>query len=75
MDDNSKCGNCFYWMPYDGRRDGQCHRYSPKTILIVKNEEHQFLTDWPETIEDDFCGEHKSGTPRAGLRSKDGPAR
>jgi hypothetical protein len=62
MDKNCKCANCLYWKTDEKGNIGECHRYAPRpadTSLVKK-------LDWPNTMDEDFCGEFVEGKPSAG---------
>ena len=52
-----KCKDCKFWV-YTGNGEGECHLKAP-TIQVVSI---GVKTVWPETIDEEFCGEwEKSG--------------
>jgi hypothetical protein len=68
MDDNNKCGNCFYWKRKGSTMTGKCHRHAPRRI---PTKDSGYVNDWALTNEDDFCGEFSPGSP--GIRKADKP--
>ena len=64
-----KCGECIFWERWGTERGG-CHRLPPHTDFEVSGREVQFerlqitITKshnpiWPNTAQDDWCGEFK----------------
>lgn len=51
---SQSCASCYF------RKTGtnECHRYAPRPNLTY-NSPLVGLTDWPETEENDWCGEWK----------------
>jgi hypothetical protein len=61
------CGSCAYWDPLSINEGdlGYCRRHAP---LVGKMRNETFQTVWPETFDDDWCGEHqarRAATPAA----------
>ncbi len=47
------CKTCLYWCEYEEDTDfGQCRRYPPALY------DDEALQDFPETVDDKWCGEH-----------------
>lgn len=46
------CESCAFWMPVGERQPGvgECHRHAPRF--------GQANSDWPLTMNYDFCGDH-----------------
>lgn len=63
MSSYSKCVCCAYW--YCEKKDGkygEC-RYNPPTLFNVISDNDtfvDFVTKWPVTEGDDFCGKYSS---------------
>lgn len=65
MEQEQLCKTCRFW---DGRFSGICRKYPPKVIIVdVERKDtkvyHQKQTLWPDTDEDDWCGEWEAKTP------------
>lgn len=70
IDNRCTCVTCDFWGPYPTSgfiapnkpiRKGRCHRFPP-----MKN---GHLSDQPETMENDWCGEHSGLDSRVGWRA------
>ena len=72
---NRKCENCKFWgrfskhspLPEGVSNWGECRKWAPivmsPSIFTLSNEngtEQQLFSAFPQTAEDDWCGEHKS---------------
>jgi hypothetical protein len=58
------CETCGCWHPCDeyssGRRLGECRAGRPELHFEV---EHSYRGYWPDTVIDDWCGEHTGLRP------------
>lgn len=61
------CENCRFWVPNDDTNtDGTCHRHAPRVVAGTWGIYLVFLkatsTEWPDTVADEWCGEHEPVT-------------
>lgn len=58
-----QCKNCLYWRRFDSSPSmpnmGFCERYPPRVLAMSNGANDDPITYWPETAEDDRCGEFK----------------
>lgn len=62
------CYSCVYWESYlnrdkNSRALGECHRNAPRSMLYViglvqADKYPPSAVSWPDTLEDEWCGEH-----------------
>jgi hypothetical protein len=62
---NDRCGNCRYWVLPGGESGGECRRFPPAMLVWPETEATVAYAErsWPETAEDDWCGEHSPVRP------------
>ncbi len=55
---DNTCKTCLWWIRMNAS-EGECHRHAPVPIVGMREAEEpdNFGAYWPETGEDDFCGE------------------
>lgn len=55
----SRCDLCEWWQKVTAD-EGNCRRRHP--IVLINRDIEQYVTRWPETGEDQWCGEFKAKT-------------
>lgn len=53
------CGQCMYWKQTEGE-EGACRRQPPQEISFEVDDEVKFVTRFPTTSADEWCGEFKA---------------
>lgn len=66
-----KCYTCRFWKNRDtAYGEGECRRYAPRPTTKPRTtgdgETLPVLTYWPETSQDDWCGEYAAGVVERG---------
>ncbi len=52
------CGSCRYWKPpTGGEQVGQCRRLPPQAIVFRVEDQVQFVSRFPDTRQEDWCGD------------------
>lgn len=63
--DRPTCETCRFWRRLDGEEvldgQGECRRHAPSPTLEIRDDGYGAL--WPETWDEDWCGEHEPATP------------
>jgi hypothetical protein len=62
----TRCDTCRWWRPLldqkgqPSRDHGRCHRRAPAVAILTEDDESDgnVWAWWPQTVLDDFCGEH-----------------
>jgi hypothetical protein len=52
------CQSCVYWDAQAGTEKGLCRRNAPQSIVFEVDDETQFVTRFPETAAEEWCGEY-----------------
>jgi len=50
------CSECTFWNELDGSK-GECRRHAPQMIAFEVDEEVQFESKFPITLQEDWCGD------------------
>lgn len=61
--DRPTCETCPFWRAEDEAEGlpGECHRHAPTPVLrdeLRMSDQPEWEAFWPETVADQFCGEH-----------------
>ena len=58
MADYGLCKGCAFWMQFsDNPHEGECRRYPPAREIFGWSPYIRMQSAWPQTSEDDGCGE------------------
>jgi len=62
-----RCDRCRWWDRMDEDPIGLCRRYAARPAVFVQGStdpQPGLIAWWPQTEEDDFCGEFRPRDPR-----------
>ena len=63
----TRCDTCKYWERHHAQFSsvvdkGTCRRHAPRAALILDTEASVLDATWPETHDDEWCGEWEAAT-------------
>lgn len=67
MSDGPRCETCKFWRLFRAEDIGECRRHAPAPIRGIRD---AYDVYWPETRDEDWCGEHEPASREAGTSDR-----